>query len=153
MVWPIGSATSTRSGISRLVRPAGVRPAIDDRLHVALRHRQNQIGVAHELFGERLGFVPRQVEALLAHHLHGFGRWRAAGRGGDAGRHDDHAVSSSSSSVHFKRLAKLVAHQQLGHRAAAGVAGANEQHHDAGQPPQRGFADDALAEHLELSCS
>ena len=50
----------------------------------------------------------------------------------------------------LQALGQTLAHQQLGHRAAARVAGANEQHHDARQPPQRRFADDALAQNLEL---
>ena len=47
-------------------------------------------------------------------------------------------------------LGELLPHQQFGHRAAAGVAGADEQDHRAGQSLERAFGDDAFAEDLEV---
>ena len=57
--------------------------------------------------------------------------------------------SSNSSMRHFLNLRQPLPHQQLGHRAAARVAGADEQHHRAGQTLQRAFGDDAFAQDFE----
>ena len=147
----MGSATSARSGIIRNVRRCRFGPALDDRLQMALRHRQNQVGVANELLGERLRFVPRQVEPLLAHHLHRFGRRRTTGRCRDAGRHHRRRrglpTRRASSSRLLARLSRMSS-SAIGLRHVLPVQ--TNEHHDAGQPLQRRFADDALAEDLEL---
>ncbi len=127
----------------------GFRPALDDRLQMTLRHGEDQIRMANELFRERLGFVTREVEALLAHDLHGFGGGGATGGGGEAGGHDDDAVGVEFVHRAAEAFGEAFAHEDFGHGAAAGVASADEEHHDAGQAAERGFADDAFAEDFE----
>ncbi len=127
----------------------GLGPALDDRLQMALRHGEDQIGVANQLFGERLRFVPRKVEALLAHNLNGFGRGGATRGRGDAGREDDYAVGVEVVHRAAQAFGQAFAHQDFCHGAAAGVASAYEEHHDAGEATERGFGDDAFAEDFE----
>ena len=142
-----------RSGISMRVRSAasGQRSTIDCRWLCVIVRIKSAWRTSCSVSG--CASWRDQVEAVLAHHLHGFGRRRATGRGRDAGRHHHDAAILQLVELALQAFGQLCAHQQLGHRAAARVAGADEQHHDAGQPLERRFADDAFAQASRSDCS
>ena len=72
----------------------------------------------------------------------------SAHHGGDARRHDQHAAVLQFVDPAVEPLGEHVAAEQFGHRAAAGVARADEQHHQAGQPLQGSLGHDARAKNL-----
>ena len=74
----------------------------------------------------------------------------SAHHGGHAGRHGDHAAIFQFIWAAPQSFGHRLAEQRLGHRAAAGVAGADEQNDYARQPLERLLRDDALAEHFKM---
>src|SRR5262245_12622058 len=83
----------------------------------------------------------REIEAAILHGLNRFRRGSRTGRSGDTGRHNEYTEIVELASRATETVGEPLFEHHLGHRAAARVAGANENDHKAGQSLEVGFGE------------
>ncbi len=118
---------------------------------VGSSHREDDVCLGHERLRERLALVAAKVAPHFSHRLD-----RSHARGpsppsGESGTGDHHPVPLDLVWFAAQTFCGHDAEERLGHRAAAGVARADKEHHEAGEAAERLLADDAGPHHAEAT--
>ena len=113
------------------------------------RHGPDHVGLPGEVFRQRLALVARQIGAPLPHRLQGTGARLAPPPGSDSGTGNHNAMSVDLDGSAADPLRDQLPKERLRHRAAAGIAGADKEHHQTGQPAQRFLRDNAGMHHAK----
>ena len=149
---PIGSRISELSRARSSTRGRQPRMRRQERFLMALRHREDAVGLFQQPVGRRLTLVRSQVDAGTPGHLDRLGTGRQTGLRRHSGRKNHVAMVCQFLLGAVQTIGQHLAKKSLGKRTPARVAGADKQEQLAGQAADHRLLHDSRLNDRPRSC-